>query len=118
MSRRRLFKVACLEMVFLFAALDAGEIEDVVDETGEAGGFGGDDAEIGTLFDWIVDAAFGEQFREHADRGERSFQFVRDVADEIGFLPREGQLTIQVGDDEPAADADGEHEQRDDERRG
>ena len=58
----------------------------------EAGGFGGDDVEIGTLFGGIVDAAFGEQFGEHADRGERSFQFVRDIADEIGFLARERQV--------------------------
>jgi hypothetical protein len=60
-------EVASLEVVFLLAAFEAGEIEDIVNETAEASGFGGDDAEIRALLDRIIDAAVGEQFGEHAD---------------------------------------------------
>ena len=61
----------------------------------------------------VGDAAFGEQFGKHADGRERRFQFVRDVADEIGFLPRELQFGVQTADDEPASDADGQHQHGD-----
>src|SRR5439155_7333078 len=87
-------QIAGLEVVFLLATLDASEIEDIVDEAAETSGFGGDDAEIRTLFEGIVDATFGEQFGEHPDGSERSFQFVGNVADKIGFLASESELTI------------------------
>ena len=51
-----------MEMIFLFTAFDAGEIENVVDKAAESGGFGGDDAEIRALFNRIRDATFRKQF--------------------------------------------------------
>ena len=106
-------QVARLEVVFLLAAFHAREIQHVVDEPGEPRGLGGDDVQVGTLLGRVGHAALGEQFGEHADGRERRLQFVRDVADEIGFLPRQFQFGIQAADDEPASDADGEHQHGD-----
>src|SRR6185312_12258686 len=89
-------EIGIAEIIFLFAAFQAGEIEDVVDEAREAGGFGGDDLQIGALFGGVGDAIFRQQFGEHADGSERRFQFVRNVADEIGFLAGERELTIEI----------------------
>ena len=105
-------QIARLEVVFLLAALHAREIEDVVDEPREPPGLGGDDLQIRALLRGVGNAAFGEQFGKHADGRERRLQFVRDIADEIGLLPGELQFRVQAPDDEPAADADGEHEHR------
>ena len=66
-------QIARLEIVFLFAALHAGEIEDVVDEPREPSGLGGDDVQIRALLGGVGDALFGEQFGKHTDRSQRRF---------------------------------------------
>ena len=76
-------------------------------------GLGGDDVQIGALLGGVGHAPLGEQFGKHADGRERRLQFVRDVADEIGFLPRQFQFGVQAADDEPASDADGQHQHGD-----
>ena len=79
---------------------EAGEIEDIVDEAGEAFAFPRDDAEVAGTFFGVADAVVGEEFGEHADRGERGFELVGNVRDEIGFLAREVELAPGVGRDE------------------
>ena len=79
-------EIAIAQVVFLFAAFHAREIEHVIDQPRQSCGLGGDDLKIRTLLGGVRHAAFGQQFGKHANRSERSFQFVRDVADEIGFL--------------------------------
>src|SRR5262249_2931983 len=98
-------------MVLLFATLDAGEIEHVVNEAAETSGFSGDDAEIRALLDRVIHAPLGEQFREHANRSERGFQFVGNVADEIGFLASESQLTVEIANNKPATDSNRQYKQ-------
>ena len=89
-------QVASPEVVFLLASFHSGEVEHVIDEPSEARSFGGDDIEIRTLLGRIDDAAFGEQFGEHADRSQRSLEFVGNVADKIGFLPGRVQLPVEI----------------------
>ena len=45
--------------------------------------------QIGTLLGRIAHPALGEQFGEHPDGRQRRLQFMRHVADEISFLPRQ-----------------------------
>ena len=106
-------QIARNKIVFLLASLDAREVEDIVDEPGESGGLGRDDPQEMAPLGVVLHAVFGEHLGEHADGRERRFEFVRDVADEVGLLPRERQLPAQIGADEPASDADGQHEKAD-----
>jgi len=100
-------------MILLFAPLQAGEVENIVNEPGQPRGFRRDDVEKVPLTLGVVHAAFGQQFRKHANRGQRGFKLVRDVADEIGLLAREGELALEIGNNQPAPQANGEEEQRD-----
>ena len=55
-------QVALCEIVFLFAPFNAREVQHVIDQAREAGGFGGNNIEIRALFFLVEDAAVGEQF--------------------------------------------------------
>ena len=90
--------------------LESAEIEYVVEEPGEAGGLGLDDLdELPAAGGIEVGVAF-EEFREHPDRGQRRLQFVGDIGDEVGLLPRQEQLALEVVDDQPRADTHREQE--------
>ena len=102
--------VACLEVVFLLATFDASEIKDVVDQPGQTRRLRRDDGEIRALFGAVRDSALSQQFREHTNGSQRRLQLMRNVANEIGFLPRQRELAIQIGDNQPAPDADGGHQ--------
>src|SRR6266702_7936551 len=43
---------------------------------------------------------------------------LRNVADEIGFLARQAQLTLEVGYNQPTADTDSQHKDRDEQADG
>ena len=69
-----------------FATLfDAGEVEDVFDEGGEAAGFLDEEIEIFALFFGIANAAALEAFGHEAHGGERGAEFVGDAGDEVAF---------------------------------
>jgi len=111
-------EITFLELVFLLAPFQPCEIQDVIDEPSEAGGFGGDDGQVRTLFGRVGDPPLGQQFGEHADRRERGLQLVRDVADEVGLLAGQSELAVQVADDEPASDPDRQHQGGDEQAQG
>ena len=94
--------------VIFAALLHAAEIEDVVDEAGEALGFADDGFEIGGAFRIVADATFEEHFRIHADGGEGGFEFVGDVGDERRLA--EGVAGVAPGL-APEEDAGGEGEE-------
>ena len=107
------YEVSVVNVVFLLATFHAGKVEDVVDEPGQTSGFGGDDMEVRTLLIRVRDALVGEQFGEHADGSQGRFELVRDVAHEISFLAGQRELAVEVGDNKPASDADGQHQRGD-----
>jgi len=82
-------EIAFLEIVFFFTPFKAREIEHVINQAGQPRCFRGDDGEIRALLDRVRNPSLSQQFREHPDRGQRGFQFVRHIAHEIGLLTRE-----------------------------
>src|SRR2546422_6471522 len=60
-------EITFFELIFLFATVHAGKIENVVYKPSETGRFRRDDVEIGALAFRIGDAAFREQFRKHTN---------------------------------------------------
>ena len=82
-------EIGFLELVFLAAGFDAGEIENIVDERGETFAFFANDAEVFLIFFFCGEAAELEGLRIETDQREGRAQFVRDIGDEIGFEARE-----------------------------
>lgn len=54
-------------------AFQAGEIEDIIDQSGEAFGFDHDDAEVLGMLCQRGSAFIVHEFGEHANGGERGF---------------------------------------------
>src|SRR4030095_416741 len=52
-------------------------------------------------------ASAQHQLREHADAGQRSLQFMRDIGNEVGLLLGKRELASCIRDDEPAAENNG-----------
>src|ERR1700710_2466897 len=88
--------VAALETEGLAPRLDAGEVEDVVDELGQAPALGLDVVAVLARLLGSAEAAEAEELAEHADGGERRAQLVRDVGDEVVLHLR--QLHLAQGD--------------------
>ena len=80
----------------------------------EPGCLGLDHSEVLAAFDWVGHAVFAEHFRKEPNRRQGRTQFVRDVADKVGFAPCELELTARVISDDPAADAEGGNQKADD----
>ncbi len=88
----------------LAAALNALEIEDVVDEPDQAVGVGdGDAQQVGGLVVDLAENARGEQAQRAADGGERRAQFVADGGDEFVFQAIEGVALADVAEAEHRA---------------
>ncbi len=68
---------------FELAGFDAGELEQIVGQTIEAGRMIADDFEEAAIIFRIVQGAGEQGFGEAADGGERRLKFVRNVGDEI-----------------------------------
>ena len=88
----------------LAAALDALEIEDVVDEPDQAVGVGERDAEqVGGLVVHLAEDAGGEQAERAANGGERGAQLVADGGDELVLEPVERVALADVAEAEHGA---------------
>ena len=68
---------------FQFSRFDAGEFEEIVGEAGETHGVIADDFQEAAIVFGIVQRACEQCFGEALDGGERRFEFVRNVGDEI-----------------------------------
>ncbi len=75
--------VAEHEVVPLPAALDAGEVEHVVDQAGETLALAGDDPVVLPTGGLARHAVHLERLREHADEGERRLEIVRYIGHEV-----------------------------------
>ena len=83
------------------AALDALEIEDVVDEADQAVRVGdGDAEEVGGLVINVAEDAGGEQAERAADGGERGAELVADGGDELVLEAVEGVALADVAEAE------------------
>src|SRR5207248_10219233 len=111
--RNQLTEITWRESILLLSSLNSGEIQHVVNEPCEPSRFGGDNSQVLTPALFVVEPSFGEQFGKHADRRQRCFQFMRNIAHEIRFLARQRELALQVRHYKPASDADGKDQNRD-----
>src|SRR3974390_499252 len=89
-------KIGFLEFIFLAAGLNAREVENIVDQGGQAFAFFADDAEIFLIFLLGVEAAQFKRFGVEANERKRSAQLVGDVGDEIRFEAGEIHLAGNV----------------------
>jgi hypothetical protein len=86
-------EVGGLEGVLFAALVDAGEVEDVLDETREAAAFLTDEAVVGVAFGGVGDAVALEALGEEADGGDGGAEFMGGGRDEIGAEFVEAELT-------------------------
>src|SRR5262249_15408328 len=84
-ARQHLGEIPDLEIVGDLAALDLGEVEDVVDEVRQALALARDDLGVLPRRLGALGAAGGEQLAEHADERQRRLELVRDVGDEVAL---------------------------------
>ena len=80
-------------MVFPAVRLQASEVENVVHQTGQPFALLPDHVQIAVPF--LIGqggCVCLQQFRIHADAGQRRFQFVGNLRDKVGLLPRKSRL--------------------------
>ena len=68
---------------FQFSGFDAGEFQEIVGEARQAHGMIANDFQEAAIVFGIVESASEQRFGKSLDGGERRFEFVRDVGDEI-----------------------------------
>ena len=85
-------EVGGFEVILLAALLDAGEIEDVLDERGEAAAFLDDEAEVFLLLGRLGNFAPLQALGHQADGGDGGAQFVGDAGDEVALELVEAEL--------------------------
>ena len=95
-------------------ALDAREVEHVVDEAGQPLALARDDPVILASGRLVAHAVHLERLPEHADHRQRGLQIVRDVGHEIRLQARHLRLAPHepVRHDEAGPDDDDEHPER------
>src|ERR1700758_3314358 len=91
--------VGLAKAVLLLARLDAGEVEDIVDQRGKTLAFLANDLVVLLVLGGIGDASQLQSLSVETNERERCSQLVRDVGDEIGlqFGQREFAGDVAVG---------------------
>src|SRR5246127_4305136 len=84
--------VGLAKAVLLLARLDAGEVEDIVDQRGKTLAFLANDLVVLLVLGGIGDASQLQSLSVETNERERCSQLVRDVGDEIGFQLRQCKL--------------------------
>src|SRR6185312_11041004 len=94
-------------------SLDAGEVEDVVDERSQALALFTNNAVVLLMFFWTGKASHFESLGVKPDEGKRCPQFVGNVGDEIGLQPRQRHLLgdVAIGQPNSAGQHQGERGQ-------
>src|SRR6202040_3130424 len=89
--------------------INSREVQDIVDQRGQAFALLPDDAKIFLVFFLGTQAPQLQSFGIEADQSQRCTQFVRNVRDEVGFQSREIHFSGNVAIREPDSS---DHEQR------
>jgi hypothetical protein len=96
-----------LEVVGFLSALDAGEVQDVVQQPCQALAFADDGVEKAGLLN-IIAFSHLQQFGEHANRSQRRLQLVRDAGDKLRSQIRKPRFAAHIPPEEISSD-EGEH---------
>src|SRR5205814_9927989 len=84
------------EVVFFASCLDAGEIENVVDQSGEPLALLANDAVVLLVLLLAAEATHLQRLRVQPDQRQGGAQLVRDIGEKVGLQPGQRHFPVHV----------------------